>query len=52
MKERDLQIDRSCHVVYSKPCKKQIQEKNCKALSAERAGRNLGKSAATVCGFS
>ena len=27
MKERDLQIDRSCHVVYSKPCKKQIQEK-------------------------
>lgn len=27
MKESELQIDRSCHVVYSKPCKKEIQEK-------------------------
>ena len=34
MKERDLQIDRSCHVVYSKPCKKQIQEKIAKHYPA------------------
>ena len=27
MKDNELQIDHSCHVLYSKPCKKQIQEK-------------------------
>ena len=27
MKDSALQFDRSCHVCYSKPCKKQIQEK-------------------------
>lgn len=27
MKERELAIDRSCHVLYSKPCKKEIQQK-------------------------
>lgn len=27
MKDSDLKFDRSCHVLYSKPCKKQIQEK-------------------------
>lgn len=36
MKERDLQIDRSCHVVYSKPCKKQIQEKIAKHYPADK----------------
>ena len=24
MKDSELQIDRSCHVLYSKPCKKEI----------------------------
>lgn len=27
MKEKELDIDRSCHVVYTKACKKQIREK-------------------------
>ena len=27
MKDRELQFDRSCHVLYSKPCKKEIQKK-------------------------
>ena len=27
MKDSELQIDRSCHVLYSKPCKKEIQAK-------------------------
>ena len=25
MKDDDLQFDRSCHVLYSKPCKKEIK---------------------------
>ncbi len=27
MKDKDLQFDHTCHVLYSKPCKKQIKEK-------------------------
>ena len=27
MKDGELQIDRSCHVLYSKPCKKEILAK-------------------------
>ena len=27
MKDKDLEFDRSCHVLYSKPCKKQMQSK-------------------------
>ncbi len=27
MKDKELKFDRSCHVLYSKPCKKQIREK-------------------------
>ena len=27
MKDSELQFDRTCHVLYSKPCKRQIQEK-------------------------
>lgn len=27
MKDQDLQFDRSCHVIYTKACKKQIQDK-------------------------
>lgn len=27
MKDNELQFDRSCHVLYSKPCKQQIREK-------------------------
>ena len=27
MKNSELQIDRSCHVLYSKPCKKEILAK-------------------------
>ena len=25
MKDKELQFDRTCHVLYSKPCKKQIR---------------------------
>ena len=27
VKERDLQFDRTCHVCYTKPCKREIGEK-------------------------
>lgn len=27
MKDEDLQFDRTCHVLYSKPCRKQIRAK-------------------------
>ena len=27
MKDDELPFDRSCHVLYSKPCKKEIQSK-------------------------
>lgn len=27
MKDSELKFDRACHVLYSKPCKKQIQSK-------------------------
>ena len=27
MKDNELQFDRSCHVLYSRPCKKEIQKK-------------------------
>ena len=27
MKDSELQFDRSCHVLYSKPCKKEIRAK-------------------------
>ena len=27
MKDRELQFDRSCHVLYSRPCRKQIRQK-------------------------
>lgn len=27
MKDRELQFDRNCHVLYSKPCKKEILAK-------------------------
>lgn len=27
MRDKDLQFDRTCHVLYSKPCKKEIQKK-------------------------
>lgn len=27
MKDSELQFDRTCHVIYSKSCKKQIREK-------------------------
>ena len=27
MKDHELQFDRTCHVLYSKPCKAQIQAK-------------------------
>ena len=33
MKDSELQFDRTCHVLYSKPCKRQIREKNRPALS-------------------
>ena len=27
MKDNELQFDRSCHVLYSKPCRREIQQK-------------------------
>ena len=27
MKDSQLKFDRTCHVLYSRPCKRQIQEK-------------------------
>ena len=27
MKDKELQFDRTCHVLYSKPCKKEIRAK-------------------------
>ncbi len=36
MKDSELQFDRSCHVLYSKPCKKEIQKKITLHYPAER----------------
>lgn len=36
MREEDLPIDRSCHVVYSKPCKQQMREKIALHYPAEQ----------------
>ncbi len=30
MKDKEVKLDRSCHVLYSKVCKRQIQEKLAK----------------------
>ena len=50
MKDNDLHFDRSCHVLYSKPCKKEIRAKI--ALHYQKPGeRLLGKGAAAICGF-
>ena len=40
MKDSRLQFDRSCHVLYSRPCKKQIQKKI--ALHYSGAEREAG----------
>lgn len=36
MREEDLPIDRSCHAVYSKPCKRQMREKIALHYPAEQ----------------
>lgn len=36
MKDSELQFDRTCHVIYSKPCKKQILEKIALHYPAEQ----------------
>ena len=36
MKDKDLQFDRSCHVLYSKACKREIQEKIARHFPASR----------------
>ena len=36
MKDEALPIDRSCHVLYSKPCKQQIREKIARHYPADR----------------
>ena len=36
MKDRKLKFDRTCHVLYTKPCKKQIQEKIARHYPLER----------------
>ncbi len=36
MNDKDLKFDRNCHVLYSKACKKQIQEKIAKHYPSEQ----------------
>lgn len=33
MKNKDLKFDKSCHVLYSKACEKEIKKENSFALS-------------------
>ena len=50
MKDSELQIDRSCHVLYSKPCKKEIRAKSpCIILrqSERRHGKRYSGSTST-----
>ena len=51
MKDNELQFDRSCHVLYSKPCKKGDPGKDRAALSGGGAGGRVGAGAAAVCGL-
>lgn len=38
MNDNELHIDRTCHVLYSKPCKKEIQKRIALHYSAEKTG--------------
>lgn len=40
MNDEELKFDRTCHVLYSKSCKKQIQ-KNREKKSGHRFNRNM-----------
>ena len=51
MKDSELQIDRSCHVLYSKPCKKEIQAKIALHYPEAEREADMGKGAAAVCRF-
>ena len=46
MKDSELQIDRSCHVLYSKTCKKEILVENRPALPGGGARGGMGAGAA------
>lgn len=41
MKDAELQFDRSCHVLYSGACKKEIQAKIA-CITRKRSGRPFG----------
>ena len=47
MNDDQLQFDRTCHVIYSRPCKAEIREKI--ALSGIAARSRLGARADAVC---
>ena len=38
MNDNELHIDRTCHVLYSKPCKKEIQKRIALHYPAEKTG--------------
>ena len=46
MKDSELQIDRSCHVLYSKPCKKEILAKITLHYPEVERGDDMGAGAA------
>lgn len=47
MKDSKLPYDHSCHALYSKPCKKQIQTQI--TLSDGRTGKVVGAGTAAIC---
>ena len=48
MKDSELQIDRSCHVLYSKPCKKEILAKITLHYPEVEREADLGAGAAEI----
>ena len=38
MKDRELPVDRSCHVLYTRSCKKEIQKKLALHYPSEKRG--------------
>ena len=52
MRDKDLQFDRTCHVLYSKPCKREIQSKIALLYPPRRAGGCMGAGAKAICALS
>ena len=52
MKDEELKFDRTCHVLYSKSCKTQIQDKVSLHYPEEQRKKNLDTGPATVRRFS